>query len=420
MEKGCELEVIITGINHQGKGVARIDNKVIFVSNTLIGEVVNICITKVNKKFLEAEVINYISKCDNRVIPECPYYSDCGGCDIMHMSYKCQHNFKVNKVKEIINKFVKEDIIINDIVYGSQFNYRNKTTFHVKEKIGFYKEKTYELINIDRCLISSKEINSVLNILSNMDLININSIVIRSSYDNGNIMVVLNIMDNIDENMFINKLKNSVNSLYIKKDDYRLIYGDKYIVDKIGDLSFVISPDSFFQVNTDMAYKLYSKVLEYSLVDNNKKVLDLYCGTGTIGLFLASNCKELVGVEINQSAINDANVNKETNGFNNVKFICGDSGKVLRKLSYKPDIVIVDPPRSGLDNLAINQVIDVSASRVVYVSCDPVTLARDLNILKEYYDIIEISLVDMFPNTHHVESVVLLVKDNKKCQKSNK
>jgi len=408
MEKGCELEVTIVGINHQGKGIARVDNKVIFVSNALIGEVVNICIVKVNKKFFEAEVIGYISKSSDRVLPDCPYYGDCGGCDIMHMSYKCQHNFKVNKVKEIINKFVKEDIIINDIICGDQFNYRNKTTFHVKEKIGFYKEKTYELINIDKCLISSKEINDILNVLSKMDLVNIKSIIIRSSYDNSNIMVILDIMDDIDENMFINNLKDNVNSLYLKKDDYRLIYGDKYIVDKIGNLSFVISPDSFFQVNTNMAYKLYSKVLEYSLVDENKKVLDLYCGTGTIGLFLASKCKELVGVEINRSAIDDANVNKKINGFNNVRFICGDSGKVLKKLNYNPDIVIVDPPRSGLDNLAINQLIDLKASRVVYVSCDPVTLARDLNILKEFYNILEISLVDMFPNTHHVESVVVL------------
>lgn len=409
MEKGCILEVVITGINHQGKGIARVDNMVVFVTNALIGEVVKICITKVNKKFLEAEVIDYISKSDDRVMCECPYYNDCGGCDIMHMSYKCQHDFKVNKVKEIINKFVKEDIIIKDIIYGNQFNYRNKTSFHVKEKIGFYKEKTYELINIDNCLISSVEINNILSILSNMDLRNIKSIVIRSSYDNNNVMVIFDIMDNINENMFIDKLKSCVNSLYVKSNKtYRLIYGLEYIIDKIGDLSFVISPDSFFQVNTNMAYKLYSKVLEYSLVNKDKNVLDLYCGTGTIGLFLADKCKELVGVEINQSAINDANVNRNLNNFNNVKFICGDSGKVLRKLKFKPDIVIVDPPRSGLDNLAINQVIELGASRVIYVSCDPVTLARDLNILKEFYNIEEISLVDMFPNTHHVECVCIL------------
>lgn len=408
MEKGNEFEVVIIGINHQGKGIARVLNRVVFVSNALKGEVVNIRITKVNKKYVLADVINYISKSDDRVVPDCCYYDDCGGCDIMHMSYKCQHDFKVNKVKEVINKFVKEDIIIKDIVYSNQFNYRNKTTFHVKEKIGFYKEKTYELINIEKCLISSKEINDILNILSTIDLSGINSIVVRSSYDNKNIMVILDIIDNIDKNMFINKLKNNVNSLYIKKDGYHLVYGEKYIVDKIGDLSFVISPDSFFQVNTDMAYKLYSKVLEYSLVSEDKSVLDLYCGTGTIGLFLASKCKELIGVEINQSAINDANVNKELNSFNNVRFICGDSGKILKKLNYKPDIIIVDPPRSGLDNLAINQIINLKAKRVVYVSCDPVTLARDLNILKEHYDIIEIGLVDMFPNTHHVETVMVL------------
>lgn len=405
MEVGDILEVEIVGLNHQGKGITRVDNKVIFVSNALVSEVVKICISKVSKKFLEAYVLEYIKISDSRVIPQCPYYLECGGCDIMHMSYESQHEFKVNKVKEIINKFVKEDIKICDIIYGEQYNYRNKATFHVNEKIGYYKEKTYELIDIDKCMISSSEINNILSILSDMDLRNIKSVVVRSSYDNKNIMVILDIVDKIDKNMFVDKLKDYVSSIYIKNKDYSLIYGDKYIIDKIGDLSFVISPDSFFQVNTYMAYKLYSKVLEYSKVDKDKKVLDLYCGTGTIGLFLVSKCKELVGVEINSSAINDANINKDLNGFNNVRFICGDSGKVLKKLNYKPDIVIVDPPRSGLDNLAINQVIDLKASRVVYVSCDPVTLARDLNILKEYYKILEISLVDMFPNTHHVESV---------------
>lgn len=403
-------EFLIDRLNHQGKGITNISEKVVFVDNALPGEKVNVKIDKVNKKFLEASVLNYILKSDNRVKPKCPYYDVCGGCDIMHMSYDYQHDFKFNKVKDIIKKFVKEDIVINDILYKEQFNYRNKTTFHVDKKIGFYKNKTYELVSIDNCLISSNEINSVLSILSNMDLSNIKSIVIRSSYNNHSIMVILDIIDKINENMFINKLKNKVNSIYVKEKNYKLIYGDRYIVDKIGNLKFVISPDSFFQVNTNMANVLYNKVKEYASVDKTKTVLDLYCGTGTIGLFLADSCKELIGVELNKSAINDANINKELNGFNNVKFICGDSGKVLKKLNIKPDIVIVDPPRSGLDKLAINEVINLHSKKIVYVSCDPVTLARDLNILKEFYDIKEISLVDMFPNTNHVEVICYMSK----------
>ena len=155
-----------------------------------------------------------------------------------------------------------------------------------------------------------------------------------------------------------------------------------------------------------MAYKLYSKVREYAGILDDSNVLDLYCGTGTIGLFVGG--KSLVGVEINESAIHDANINKKINGINNCEFICGDSGKVLKRLNKNFDVVIVDPPRSGLSGLSINEVISVRASRVVYVSCDPVTLARDLNIFKDFYDIKEISLFDLFPNTHHVECVSLL------------
>ena len=186
------------------------------------------------------------------------------------------------------------------------------------------------------------------------------------------------------------------------------IYGSEYIVDMIGDKKFVISPDSFFQVNTPMAYKLYSKVKEYAGNIDDCNVLDLYCGTGTIGLFVGG--KSLIGVEINESAIHDANINKNLNDISCAKFYCGDSGKVLKKLDKNFDVVIVDPPRSGLSELSINEVISVGSNRVVYVSCDPVTLARDLNIFKECYDIKEISLFDLFPNTHHVESVCLLKK----------
>lgn len=405
--EGLELNVRISDVNHQGKGIARYNNKVIFINNACVDELVKIRIIKENKKFLEAEVLEIIEESNDRVKPLCPYYKECGGCDIMHFSYSKQLLFKMNKVKNIFNKYLKQEINIKEIYYDKQYNYRNKVTFHVKENIGFYKEKTYELIKIDECLLCSSYINDLIKILSKLDLNNIKSIVIRNSFDNNKLMVVFDVIGSINEKLIIEKLKNYVNSIYIKDNNYTLIYGDKYIIDKIGELSFVISPDSFFQVNTNMAYRLYSKVLEYSDC-SNKKVLDLYCGTGTIGLFLASKCKQLVGVEINKYAINDANVNKEINKFENVRFICGDSGKVLKKLNYKPDVIVVDPPRSGLDTLAINQIISLNAKRVIYVSCDPITLARDLNILKEYYNILEVSLVDMFPNTHHVESVCLL------------
>ena len=257
-------------------------------------------------------------------------------------------------------------------------------------------------------MICSNEINNVLSILKKMDLSGIDRVVVRSSFYDKSIMVIFSVVGSVNNEYLIESLKDSVKSIYIKSGEYKLIYGDEYIVDMIGDKRFVISPDSFFQVNTPMAYKLYSKVKEYAGDLNDCNVLDLYCGTGTIGLFVGG--KSLIGVEINESAVHDANINKDLNGISDAKFICGDSGKVLKGLDKNFDVVIVDPPRSGLSSLSINEVISIGAKRVIYVSCDPITLARDLNIFKEYYNIKEISLFDLFPNTHHVESVCLLEK----------
>ena len=400
-------DVLIDRLDHQGRGIGYINNKIVFVKNALPGENVKVKVVRENKKFYEGEVVLKYNSSDYRVDVVCPYYSECGSCDIMHMSYNFQHDFKVNKVRDIIKKFVKDDISVLDISSDCEFYYRNKATFHVKEGIGFFKEKTYDLINVDKCMISSIEINNILSVLIKMDLSGIEKVVVRSSYYDKSIMVIFCVVSGVNENYLINSLRNHVNSIYVKSDKYKLIYGDKYIIDMIGDKKFVISPDSFFQVNTVMAYKLYSKVKEYAGNLDNCNVLDLYCGTGTIGLFVGG--KSVVGVEINESAIHDANINKDINGIS-ARFICGDSGKVLKSLDKNFDVVIVDPPRSGLSDLSINEVISVGAKRVVYVSCDPVTLARDLNIFKEYYYIKEISLFDMFPNTHHVESVCLLEK----------
>ena len=408
MEVGNFYDCVVDRLNHQGKGICVVDGRVVFVSDCLPGEHVKIKIDHVSKKFVSGIVIDRLSDSSSRVDVKCPYYSFCGGCDIMHMSYSFQHDFKFNKVKDIIKKFVHEDIKINEVSYDHQFYYRNKATFHVKEGIGFYKDKTYDLINIDKCMICSNEINNVLDILKKMNLSGIDSVVLRSSYYDKSVMVIFSVVGKIDENYLIDSLKDNVSSIYIKSDKYKLIYGSEYIADMIGDKKFVISPDSFFQVNTPMAYKLYSKVKEYAGNIDDCNVLDLYCGTGTIGLFVGG--KSLIGVEINESAIHDANINKNLNDISCAKFYCGDSGKVLKKLDKNFDVVIVDPPRSGLSELSINEVISVGSNRVVYVSCDPVTLARDLNIFKECYDIKEISLFDLFPNTHHVESVCLLKK----------
>lgn len=410
MEINDKLTVKIEGYNHQGCGIARVDDKVIFVAGALIDETALIEITKINKKFIEAKVINYVQESKDRCKVNCPYYKDCGGCDIAHMTIGCQLNFKREKVIDIMHKFAHIDNIVKEIIETNQFNYRNKATFHVNNgMIGFYQEKSYNVIDMNKCDLSSNIINNILEHIRKLHLKYVKNVVIRSSYKTHESMIILDIENKINELDVINNLKNIVSSIYIKENKkYKLIYGKEYIEDQIGEMKFIISPDSFFQVNTLGAYKLYSKVKEYVGGTGNEKLLDLYCGTGTIGIFLADDFKRVLGVEINESAVHDANINKDINNISNIEFICGDSGKVLKESNYKPDVIVVDPPRSGLDSLAINEITELSAKKIVYVSCDPITLARDLNILKELYDVKEITLVDMFPNTHHVECICVM------------
>lgn len=396
--------VVIEKLDHQARGIAFINGVITFIPNALIGEKVIIKMTKCTKKVNEAEVVEILERSPLRKEPECPYYNECGGCDLMHISYEEELLYKENKVKEIINRFTHIDASkVKEIIANNDFNYRNKATFQIRENIGYYKKKTYEVISIDECLIVDKKINELLDLVKKNDLTNIYQVLIRVSGNDSMIVLKVNGEYNIDKFIF----KDKVTSLIVYTDkQYINIIGNGYIVENIGDLKFMISPDSFFQVNTKGAYNLYSKVLEY--VGSSNNLLDLYCGTGTIGMFLSKVSKNVIGVEINKSAIDDANKNKELNNINNIDFICEDVSKIDSIEDI--DTVIVDPPRSGLDSKAIDYLIKLNVDKIVYVSCDPVTLSRDLNILNEVYEVVEITPVDMFSHTYHVECVVKLVR----------
>lgn len=394
-----EYIVEINKLDHQGRGICFTDNIITFVPNVLIGEKVKIEITKNTKKIREAKVVEILETSPKRKEVKCNNL--CGGCNLLHMSYLDELEYKENKIREIITKFTKLDSnIVKKIIPNTEYNYRNKTTFQVKDKIGYYKEKSYEIVPIDNCLLVDEKINEILNIIKKMDLNNIYQIVIRCSKNLDEKMVIFKGNLNID----ISLLKNHVDSIVSYDKEYKVLYGNGYIVDKIGDYSFIISPDSFFQVNTNGAYNLYSKVLEY--VEKSNYLLDLYCGTGTIGIFLSSVCNKVLGVEINKYAIEDANKNKELNRIKNIDFICRDTSLFNEINDF--DTVVVDPPRSGLDKNTINYLLNLKPNKIVYVSCDPVTLARDLNLLNEKYDCIGITPVDMFSRTYHVECVCLL------------
>jgi 23S rRNA (uracil-5-)-methyltransferase RumA len=365
-----ELTVDIIDLDHNGRGIGKINNKVIFIPNALPGEKVKVKILKDKKNYAEGVLLELINKSNTRIGSPCKYYPKCGGCQLLHLKYEDQLIYKENKIKNIFKKYNLEEVKINNIVYkNKQFNYRNKVTLHRQNnKIGYFEENTNTIVEIDNCMLLDKKINdSLKNVPSN------NKIVIRS---NG-----IDISHNNSEK----------------------------VMHTIVDYKFSVSNDSFFQVNDNVTELLYSKVLEYLEPTKNDTVLDLYCGTGTIGIFISNHVKNVIGIELNKVAIKNAKENKELNKINNIEFICGDAGLESKKLIIPPDSIIVDPPRSGLDSEAINTILNLNPKKIVYVSCDPMTLIRDLKVLSENYNIIELTPFDMFPNTYHVECVCNLV-----------
>ena len=392
----------ITSLDHNARGIAKLNNKIVFVENALPGEIVDIKIINEKKKFIEAEVKNFIKKSNDRIESKCPYFDKCGGCDLLHLNHENSTKFKQDKIENIINRYLNNKIKINNIIKcDNSFYYRNKITFQVKENIGFYKNKTYNIIPIKHCLISSKLINNSIKYLEKLDLKFINKIICRSSNDELMIIIETN-----NTTLDISPLKEIATSIYLKNnDEYILVYGNKYITQTLDKYKYLISPDSFFQININTTLKLYSKIKEYVGINNN--VLDLYCGTGSIGIFVSEN-NNVLGIEINEYAIKDAKENVKINNIKNIDFICGESGKKLNNIEFKPDVIIVDPPRSGLSKETINNIFKLNSKKLIYVSCDPMTLTRDLNLLNEKYKIIELTPFDMFPNTKHIECVVLL------------
>ena len=401
----------IERLDHQGRGIAYIDDKITFVENALPGEEVLIKITNSKKKYNEGIVEKYIQKSEKRVDNVCPFYESCGGCNILHMSYNDQLEYKENKIKDIMKKYANIDKISKIIKCDKQFNYRNKVTLKVENNIiGYYEKKSYNLVNIDKCLIIDNEFNKIINDLKRFNLDNIYELMIRN-VDSDNTALTLYLQKDtnciqIDEyckknNIILNKI--------IKNKDFKCNEKSK-IIGKLGNFKFIISPLSFFQVNTDQTIKLYDKILELLEPNKDDNLLDLYCGTGTIGIYVANKVNKVLGVEIVKDAIHDANINKKINNITNINFICGNTEKIIKDVKEKYNAIIVDPPRAGLTESIIRDIFRINPDKIVYVSCDPITLARDLKLLQEKYEVLDVVPVDMFPNTYHVETVCKLKK----------
>ena len=402
-------EVKIIRLNNEGLGVALVDKFVTFVYNALPGELVKIRITEVNDNYARGIVTSYIETSSDRVIPECPYYEKCGGCNLMHMNYKSQISFKKDKVKSIFKKVSNIDIDIKDIIYDKEYNYRNKVVLKVKgNKIGLYREKTNDIISVDKCLLIDNKINDE---LIKLELFihryvnnNISEIMIRVINDK--IMLSLDTINKEVRDSFLDNFSH-VESIYINN---KLVYGNEFLKETIDNLEFNISPKSFFQVNKNIMTKMYNKAINY--IDGGT-TLDLYSGTGTLSMLASKSSDEVIGIEVVKDAVKDANNNIELNNIKNVSFICDKVENKIDELKNKKiDNIIMDPPRSGSDKKSLNSILEIEPKQIIYISCNPVTLARDYNTLKEKYSIKEIILFDMFPNTYHIESVLVLERKN--------
>lgn len=389
--------VKIDKLSHDFRGIARINNKVTFVDNTLPNEVVDIRIIGSKKNIDEGRVISFIETSPDRIIPKCSYCRLCGGCDTGYIKYDKCLNYKKDIVVDIMKRYADIDVA-PDIIYDNNiYGYRNKISLKIYNgKLALVKESTNELVNISRCLLANDNINKVIELFDNIDLSLVNEVVIRGTNE---IMVIIS--GDIDRELLIDTLKDNVNSIVLNDS---VIFGSEYITIKVKNFNYAVYSKSFFQVNTGMIEKLYDKVLEYA--GSGNRLLDLYCGAGTIGLYLARNFNYVYGIEVNSDAVLGANLNKEINSINNISFECKKTNEIKR---IDADVVVVDPPRAGLDKTTIKKIIDSNVKNIVYVSCNPITLARDINILKDKYEVKDISLFDMFPNTKHVESVVKLV-----------
>ncbi len=399
------MEVVIEKMNHQAMGIAKINGKVVFIPKVIVGDIVDIDIVKEYKNYSIGRVNKIIKNGSKRVDVLCPYYDICGGCSISAYTYQDELEYKVNNVIDIFKRNeidIKPNIIKSDNRYG----YRNKITLQVSNGIiGLYEEDSNKIVDVDKCLLVSDKLNEIIDIIKrNINVNKCNKIVIRDTYYG--IMIIF--YGSVNNEEVIKYLGKKVVSIYTYDNKYKCIYGEKYLYEMIGEYKYRISPDSFFQVNSRTVNKLYNKVVEYAIKNEKKdNLVDLYCGTGTIGIYLSKYFNCIIGIELNKQAVEDAKENAKINSVNNIEFYAGDVGKIIND-QIKADVIVVDPPRSGLDKRTKDILLKIKANKIVYVSCNPLTLARDIKELDNGYKLGKITLVDMFPNTHHVESVCVL------------
>ncbi len=436
----------VTGISSDGAGVCKINGRAVFVPGVIEGEEISLKIIKASKTAVFGKLIEVISPSQDRIPIDCTYFPKCGGCSLRYMSYEKELADKLKYVNNAFQRIGNLNYQVNEIIGSPNTeHYRNKAIYAVGTNAsgeicgGFYRQKSHDIIEIDSCMLQSPDsVSSMKHVIAFCKQHHIEAydeisgkgslrhIFTRNSR-NGKIQVCLVSARGFGEktaalkDYLINNIPNlSSLILNINKAPGNVVFGDKFFTlwgsDDLSDLlcgySFDISPAAFFQINPLSAENLYEKAAEFACGDKNKTALDLYCGAGTITLRLSKDFGKVIGAEIVPEAVNNAGINAEKNGVYNTKFICGDAAEAANRLvndGVKPDVIVVDPPRKGMDRACIDAILKLSPQRIVYVSCNPATQARDLAILMENgYYINNACAVDMFPRTHHVETVVLL------------
>ncbi len=448
VEKNTYYDVTFEDLTHDGAGVAKIEGFPIFVPNGLPDEKAKIKVTKVNKGYGFGRLIELYQKSEYRVDAPCPIYKECGGCQLQHLSYEGQLVAKQKQVQEVLTRIGKlQNIKVHSVLgMDNPWRYRNKAQVPVADRegglvAGFYQQRSHEIIDMEACLIQQEKNDLVVQTVKTIcekfgiqayDEKNnkgtLRHIMARYGLVSGEIMVVLvtrtrelpqknKIILEITENLpGVKSIVQNINSKQtnvIFGNETNVLWGEEYIYDNIGDIKFAISARSFYQVNPEQTKVLYDKALEYAGLTGEETVIDAYCGIGTISLFLAQKAKKVYGVEIVPEAIEDAKRNAALNNIDNAEFAVGEAEVVIPawyKDGVRADVIVVDPPRKGCDEALLQTILKMKPKKVVYVSCNPATLARDLRILEDGgYKTAEVQPVDMFPHTVHCEAVAKLI-----------
>lgn len=445
--KNKEYVVEIIDNGYEGEGIAKIDNYTIFIPQAIKGEKVKILIVKVNTSHAFGKIIEILEESESRSQIDCDTYKRCGGCSLRHIQYKETLKMKQNMVQNLANKMLNEKIVVDKTIgMEDPYHYRNKAQYPVgynKDNeivTGIYANRSHDIIPMKQCFIqatiSQEIVEAIIDFMKQNKITAyreetgkglVRHIVIKVGFQTNEVMCILvingkeipsqeqlvkGLLEKFPQIKTIVKNVNMRNTNVILGKENITLYGTGSIEDKLGDYYFEISPLSFYQVNPIQTEKLYQTAINLAKLQKKDIALDLYCGIGTIGIFMANHVKKIYGVEIVEQAIENAKENAKRNNIENIEFLCGDVEVVLEELveqrKVKPDIIFVDPPRKGLDNNTIQNIKNVMPPKVIYISCNPSTLMRDLSFLEEKYSVEKIQPVDMFPFTSHMECVAVL------------